>query len=81
MLLLPIDMPERCIDCPCYEVEFSSCNITKDDITGTDEYDKRMDNCPLVEMPTHKVMSMSEQEIKEFRKYINGDWEITTVDK
>ena len=86
MVLMPIDMPKNCvIDCPCWdENALSECQILhkgEEDYEGVDPLTERLPDCPLIEMHTHKVMSMSEQELKEFRKYINGDWEITSVDK
>ena len=45
-----MEMPTRCYTCPCADLEFYDCNL----MPGTGiEQNKRLDDCPLVEIPPH----------------------------
>lgn len=52
--ILVIDMPNCCIECPCYENTLESCSVTDDCAIGYGEI-KRLDNCPLKPIPIKKM--------------------------
>lgn len=84
MILLPIEMPSNCIDCPCHNDDRCYCQLLKNDKADwemdIDFFNNRRENCPLIEMHTHKPISMTEEEIKEMREYlIKGNWELKGV--
>ena len=49
-VILVIDMPSCCVECPCYENTLESCGVTDDCAIGYGEI-KRLDNCPLKPLP------------------------------
>lgn len=46
-------MPDCCWNCPCFMEERDECFVTKEDIEGLDGLSKRLDTCPLIELPDH----------------------------
>lgn len=56
MLLIPLDMPKNCVDCFAVESSASEgnfCGLTQQYIEYGTVWNKRQDNCPLVEVPPH----------------------------
>lgn len=50
ILIKGMEMPTRCYTCPCADLEYYDCNL----MPGTRiEQHKRLDGCPLVEIPPH----------------------------
>lgn len=45
-------MPECCDDCKLFNMEYDACNYTNCSV-GYEYSNKRMDDCPLVEVPDH----------------------------
>ena len=57
VLIVGIDMPRCCIDCPIYDNEFGQCNLIPlsryYDLHGNELYDpfeERNKDCPLLEV-------------------------------
>ena len=86
MVVMPIDMPSNCWDCPCHE-DYGFCNLMIDTGDGDDqeyEYDyklkcipegrdlrkNRRENCPLIDFLKPPVFNMSKEEMEELRKAI-----------
>ena len=44
-VILPIEIPESCLDCPCHDGEYGVCNLTRKTID-----DVRPDDCPIQEV-------------------------------
>lgn len=51
MIIINIDMPENCHDCPCFDYEYDECQITKNFPTP-DNINRRLEGCPLIEVKT-----------------------------
>lgn len=45
-------MPECCEDCKLFNMEYDACNYTNCSV-GYEYSNKRMEDCPLVEVPDH----------------------------
>ncbi len=81
MLLVPVDMPNDCLACPCHNAEWRVCELLPDDCSDLDYDDKhereenrgpytwyhRRDNCPLREVtpPLNDVLEMYVKEQQE----------------
>ena len=52
ILIKGMEMPERCIDCPCND-DYYRCGAT-DSCFEEEAYEKRMDNCPLEETEVYE---------------------------
>lgn len=48
MIMIDIEMPEDCIDCPIQHTEFGCCKLNPD--MDWDGFDGRPEWCPLVEV-------------------------------
>lgn len=48
MLIIDKDMPKCCYECPCFDNEWSTCNLNKKYMFGNDQ--KRDESCPLIEI-------------------------------
>lgn len=84
MILIPIDMPSNCIECPCHNDDMCYCQLLKNDKADwemdIDFFNSRRENCPLVEVLTQEVTGITEDTIKRFRElYITGDWSTNEV--
>lgn len=42
-VILPIEIPKSCLDCPCHDGEYGVCNLTRKTID-----DVRPNDCPIV---------------------------------
>lgn len=51
ILIKGVVMPLTCEECPCYDSNDHSCNVSGVDVAEY-QYTGRPDNCPLVEVPT-----------------------------
>ena len=49
VIILGMNLPEYCYDCPCHNGEHGYCQISKDYIMGVE----LPENCPLVAVPPH----------------------------
>ena len=49
MIQLNIDMPETCADCPCND-DYYRCGATGNEFDFPSFNDRRMDDCPLIEV-------------------------------
>ena len=50
-ILIKMEMPKRCWDCFCFDFELDDCLALGG--KAVKDYDKRRDDCPLIELPTH----------------------------
>lgn len=74
MILIDIDMPENCHDCPCFDYEYDECQITKNSPT-TENINRRLEDCPLKE-----AVDENESAIEEMQKNINDmDRELAAI--
>ena len=52
MILMPIDMPSNCIDCPCHNDDRCYCQLLTNDKADwemdIDFFNSRRENCPLI---------------------------------
>lgn len=52
MILIPIDMPSNCIECPCHNDDRCYCQLLKNDKADwemdIDFFYNRRENCPLI---------------------------------
>ena len=53
MLIIDKEMPKNCYDCPCFDIEWSNCNLTKSYVFSHDK--DRAENCPLKEVSEDRV--------------------------
>ena len=60
ILIKGLTMPETCIDCPCNDGEYGTCNILGQTVCC----DGRRSNCPLVAVPEHGDL-IDRDELKE----------------
>ena len=51
ILIKGVVMPLTCEECPCYDSNDHSCNVSGVDVAEY-QYTGRPDNCPLIEVPT-----------------------------
>ena len=50
-ILINMEMPKRCWDCFCFDFELDDCLALGG--KAVKDYDKRRDDCPLIELPPH----------------------------
>lgn len=46
MIIIDIEKPKRCYDCPCNDFEYGQCQITEKAI---EDYDEIRKDCPIKE--------------------------------
>lgn len=74
MLIIDKEMPKNCYDCPCFDIEWSNCNLTKSYVFSHDK--DKPDNCPLKEAPEDRT----EELIELIQEYINDmDRELAVI--
>ena len=64
------ELPNNCSDCPCYDYEYSCCNVTDIDLCITDNfsrYEQRHKNCPLLSLADHTKQVRKEM-VEEIKK-------------
>lgn len=73
-ILIRMEMPKTCSQCPAFNCDYMLCNILS--IYHHDYYDSRIDGCPLVELPEHgDLISLDDAKtvITRFLGYIDDD--------
>lgn len=57
MLLIDIEMPKSCMNCPIFDGEYGFCNILKNynKPSKRDCSSSRQKNCPLIEIPKEAI--------------------------
>mgnify|MGYP006356253557 CR=1 FL=1 len=70
--ILVIEMPSRCIDCPCHFAEMNTvvCGVNKEQLLTDDIETHKPDWCPLKPMPKKKKERYSMN-----RQTSTGHWE------
>ena len=51
MIQIDIPMPKNCDDCPFYDLNMGTCDITVKDVSDHWDNLTKPDDCPLVESP------------------------------
>ena len=51
MILIDMEMPKKCGDCPCYCIDLDCCEISFETVSSLQL--SRQGNCPLQELPPH----------------------------
>ena len=56
------EMPDKCINCPCYDGEFNICQVTGEYSSGEYSwcYDRRPDTCPIVGIEINEKIEKGE---------------------
>ena len=69
-------MPDNCYDCPLM-TDYGTCGYyafyTKEAEKGAD-WEKRLDNCPLIELPPHGRLIDADALIADIRKNSESYW-------
>lgn len=52
MIIIDIDMPQNCHDCPCWDYEYDECQIMQKYLLLDA---KKLEDCPLKEVPKDKA--------------------------
>ena len=66
-VILPIEIPKYCLDCPCHDGEYGVCNLTRKTI-----YDVRPNDCPIQEVELG--VQLSEIPDADVQKVIHAHW-------
>ncbi len=68
MILIDIEKPKRCHDCPCMDFEYGQCQLTEKNIDNCDKINK---DCPIKDFKTmiHNTHLELEKEVNKINTY------------